>query len=436
MLSLVSAIKPHTRIEVASLRPAPSLPSLKETSPVEQRVKEKPTPIKNPAPPIPPPRKERQVRPQSPPPSYSVETTYAAAQTQVVNEQNYILEQLRAESSVNLKEVSPVFTKVVPKPNENINVQGKNTEDDIDTPPPLPASGPPLEDPKPWFEIEEELVDETVSITSRTSNYKVQSASTKRLSSLELPALPPNPKPRQSPINLVKGMAKPTTPPSPSVIKIGDTTPPAIQKTSKMRSFFGLGSPTASPEPPKPKARRIRVPKQKSPKNSPKPLPRTLSTASSTEQINVADNKSTIQQERSIEMNGDQKKPSVTPEPPARKVKQNGEAKSAPKQLSFAETATVFSEDEEVHSLNEEQDTNDSWDLVARHRAKINQNAHKVKANGANVRLKAAQGTEKRVEFVPVDKPKTMREMRKSQSTGAGINLKNKDQRLDSDTEA
>lgn len=95
-----------------------------------------------------------------------------------------------------------------------------------------------------------------------------------------------------------------------------------------------------------------------------------------------------------------------------------------------------------MSSLNEEK-SDDSWDLVAKHRASISQNADQFKAAAlAKARqVPKSNGYEQRIDFVPTDKPKTMREMRKSQSVGAGVNLKNRNSEIkegpvESDTEA
>lgn len=251
---------------------------------------------------------------------------------------------------------------------------------------------------------------------------------------------------------------------SPKIIRIGQTTPPPVQKPSKIRSLFGFSS-NNTVETPKKKAKeekikvkRIRVPKQ--PK-SPEGLPRS---ASSPQFVNenlkngpMADTHSMNSIKSSPR---DKKKPtkSATPSPvnktksspknklntqePSRVLKLEGfddgfdnESSSSPpvfqkigkkskqatsaklKQLKFADNATVITDDTEE----------DSWDLVAKHRASINQAAIQVK-NTKQV-VNNNNGSEmRRVEFVPIEdeKPKTMREMRKSQSVGAGNNLRNK----------
>lgn len=334
-------------------------------------------------------------------------------------------------------------------------------------PPPLPTSPPPEYDPKPWFEIDpEETITREIKRVSNKKHTAPQPPTRKSPPTDTLPVLS-SPATNLAPFQYDK-LSKPNANSdgnsavtvAPKVIKIGDTTPPPVQKPSRIRAIFGMSPPVSSSEPPKPKTRRIRVPKQ----NSPKPLPRTIaSPGSNVEKVIIKSSpspksKSTkadhptspkAKEIKSSNENRSYDRPSTNKKALVPKTKEEvsgvGDNTLKPKQLSFAENATVYSDDEVsmMGSLAEQND-NDSWDLVAKHRASISQNADQFKAaTSAKVRqLHKSNGHDKRIDYVSVDKPKTMREMRKSQSVGAGVNLKNKDIALvkegavDSDTEA
>lgn len=455
------------------------MPSLTETSPIQFKKVERTTQISVPlsqkdnasVPPVPPKRREQPAKREifkDPPPSYyednSIKPMPRAQQILASESLNIQLNATPPEDDVKeprpeeirspqLKiETSPfpAIRTVAQKTHQNpeiiqrphtfpsiVTEADKLTSSDI--PPPLPTSAPPPEDPKPWFEIEEDIVDQTISSFPRVNQKKPTDSAppAPRISNPtdELPILGTT-EPRLTPKINTKFLDSPDRTLNPSdlveVPKIEQNTLPPIQKPSKIKSFLGLSS-HASPEPPKPKARRIRVPKKKSPKANPKPMPRTISTNSA----NIQPPSPTINEDyydTSISnISAKSPVPVNLPEPPVRKAKIKNE--KGPKQLSFAETATVFLDENEVRHENDQglENDGDSWDLVAKHRANINKNASKMQADAR--RPKNATGTEIRVDFVPIDRPKTMREMRKSQSTGAGVNLRNKDRVVDSDTE-
>lgn len=518
----ISAIKARNRsqqwITTPPLPAAPSMPTLTETSPIQFKKVEK----KNPAPiPVkeekPAPLPVKELKPANgidkpsvsndPPPSYSKEITNKKSSPPPIDKKVEVKQEIipnltLATNPITVTTVKPpeevidqpikielptIANKNTPKLKDQLNESAmfrskisedqrsplaiprpitlptsfpetKMSEDMVDAPPPLPTSAPPIEDPLPWFEVEEELIDPTATPikpaerkTTTTGKKKAPTAPAPLRISQPTDALPilstPEPRPTppssihiNNPLNGNHSLA------SPKVIKIGVTTPPPVQKPSRIRALFGLSSPTSSPEPPKPKARRIRVPKQKSPKDSPKPMPRTIS-FEKTKPKSPTDTPKEEKKEMAKEENNysydtpltilPKKLPDssvISPKAPARKGKQ-GPVTSQGKQLSFAQNAIMYSDDD-MTSLKSNEPEDDSWDLVAKHRANITANATQVKAAAAAKHSRAA-GTEKRVDFVPIDRPRTMREMRKSQSVGAGVNLKNKNNLVDqSDTEA